>query len=289
MLINSRGEADETEAAAAVARASSLQPAPIEAMPNEASGLLALLHRRSFSIDRARILDPDIDRVMAEPRDLLSLRPHDTRLRAGCACIHAVHTTAAIIPLTTCACCVRSCAVEDGPLYEDKLRALCTALAASGKVLRLKAVVRLMPPGAHASRHTTDRSEPGEHAAGGRAMDERWGGGDEVSVAGVEARDGSPVAGAGECMWAVIDGVEERWALRKLSGDASGPYLGAADETLAMQPPVDTLSPSPSTHVPSVLKSALSDGEQPSKLYALGRNLPIGSLRRDFQATCPLE
>lgn len=97
---------------------------PIEQLPeaSEHKRLDALLSRRGcFSRERAASIDPDFARDFDADTpsvQLLSLSAHDRRLGAGCA-------------------------VEDGVLYEDKVRAMCDALASSGSALRIKGVVEV--------------------------------------------------------------------------------------------------------------------------------------------------
>ena len=190
--------------------------------PNDDAGLFSLLHRREcFSIARACTLDPDFEMArlggapFAADNDsssfggfgslfggggggggevqLVSLTAHDKRLSAGCA-------------------------VEDGRLYQSKLKTLCTALACSGKVLRMKGVVQL-----------TGEDDDDEE----------------------EASDG----------WLLIEGVEEEVEFRHVA----------------------SLPPQPEDEDDEEAEEGATTKSRPSKLYVLGRDLAVGSLKRDFQ------
>ena len=188
---------------------------------DDVNNLLSIIldRRECFSIARACTLDPDFEMArlggapFAADNDsssfggfgslfggggggevqLVSLTAHDKRLSAGCA-------------------------VEDGRLYQSKLKTLCIALACSGKVLRMKGVVQL-------TGEDDDEEE--------------------------EASDG----------WLLIEGVEEEVEFRH----------------------VPSLPPQPEDEGDEEAEEGATTKSRPSKLYVLGRDLAVGSLKRDFQ------
>jgi G3E family GTPase len=187
VLLNPHAEADAAQCSTAAALADEVQATiSIERLPLQAAGLDRILQRRAFSISRARSLDPDFDKCTDAPPAVLTLSGHDRRLVAGCA-------------------------VEDAPLHESKLRALCERLVASGCILRLKAVAR-------------------------------------VHMEGHDGRTG----------WLRVDAVEE--AIHFEGGGAHCKSGSASMES--------------------------TDAACASKIFVLGRGLPVGSLRRDFQWCC---
>ena len=155
---------------------------------------------------------------------------------------------------------VAACAVEDGPLYAARLRSLLDRLAASGSVLRVKGIVEVLDDD-HDFEDSVHGDGGDELVAVEEALEEAV---EEVKeIAERDSANGGRRACHGRRRPArpmVIEGVEERIEMR------------------APPPPDD---PAAASNPDGMVGAA---GTAAHKLFVLGRDLAVGSLRRDFQA-----
>ena len=291
VLLNLRAAGDGGEAsmnasddalAAAAALVSAIQPGvAVETLPQNTGALdavlSAVLSRHGFRIEQARALDPNFDRVTDDVPSILSLSgSHDRRLGAHCA-------------------------VEASELFEGQLRPLCSRLAASGSVLRIKGVIRLRPPprppqpaSAAASVAEAAAVAPAETAV-------------SVPSAALPALPALPVLPPPG--WLLVEGVEGQLTFRTV--DEPAPRATSCDLDVLVttedekMPPVPTSAPLEKMPlVPASAAAAAAGGaggsvavfswgadegarraetEPLSKIFVLGRGLRVGSLRREFQ------
>ena len=289
VLLNLRAAGDGGEAsmkasddalAAAAALVSAIQPGvAVETLPQNTGALdavlSAVLSRQGFRIEHARALDPNFDRVTDDVPSILSLSgSHDRRLGAHCA-------------------------VEASALFEGPLRTLCSRLAASGSVLRIKGVIRLRPPPC-----------PPQPASAAASVAEA------AAVAPAETAVSAPSAALPPLPppgWLLVEGVEGQLTFRTV--DEPAPRATSCDLDVLVTTEDEKMPPVPASTplekmppVPASAAAAAAGGagggagggvavfswgaeegarraetEPLSKIFVLGRGLRVGSLRREFQ------